>query len=69
MLKGVGTIVNAPPAKPYLPQICGTIKWRMNNKAADIREQAADLIKHRSGDAKVRRGATRVTWASCSTNT
>merc|ERR1712164_83948 len=31
-------------AKPYLPQICGTIKWRMNNKAADIREQAADLI-------------------------
>ena len=46
MLKGVGTIVNALGlrAKPYLPQICGTIKWRMNNKAADIREQAADLI-------------------------
>jgi splicing factor 3B subunit 1 len=46
MLKGVGTIVNALGlrAKPYLPQICGTIKWRMNNKSADIREQAADLI-------------------------
>lgn len=46
MLKGVGTIVNALGlrAKPYLPQICGTIKWRMNNKSADVREQAADLI-------------------------
>ena len=46
MLKGVGTIVNALGlrAKPYLPQICGTIKWRLNNKSADIRQQAADLI-------------------------
>ena len=31
-------------AKPYLPQICGTIKWRLNNKSAKIRQQAADLI-------------------------
>jgi len=31
-------------AKPYLPQICGTIKWRLNNKGAKIRQQAADLI-------------------------
>jgi len=30
--------------KPYLPQICGTIKWRLNNKAAKTRQQAADLI-------------------------
>jgi hypothetical protein len=25
-------------------QVCGTIKWRLNNKAAKIRQQAADLI-------------------------
>merc|ERR1712070_1344231 len=30
--------------KPYLPQICGTIKWRLNNKSAKVRQQAADLI-------------------------
>ena len=30
--------------KPYLPQVCGTIKWRLNNKAAKIRMQASDLI-------------------------
>jgi hypothetical protein len=30
--------------KSYLPQICGTIKWRLNNKAAKTRQQAADLI-------------------------
>ena len=28
----------------YLPQICGTILWRLNNKAAKVRQQAADLI-------------------------
>ena len=28
----------------YLPQICGTIKWRLNNKSAAVRQQAADLI-------------------------
>jgi len=46
MLKGFGTVVNAlgVRAKPYLPQICGTIKWRLNNKAAKVRMQAADLI-------------------------
>uniref|UniRef100_A0A1I7WUT4 TOG domain-containing protein n=1 Tax=Heterorhabditis bacteriophora TaxID=37862 RepID=A0A1I7WUT4_HETBA len=30
--------------KPYLPQICGTILWRLNNKSAKVRQQAADLI-------------------------
>ena len=30
--------------KSYLPQICGTIKWRLNNKSAKVRMQAADLI-------------------------
>ena len=46
MLNGFGTVVNAlgRRAKPYLSQICGTIKWRLNNKAAKIRQQAADLI-------------------------
>ena len=30
MLSGFGTVVNAlgKRAKPYLPQICGTIKWQ-----------------------------------------
>lgn len=46
MLTGFGTIVNALGirAKNYLPQICGTIKWRLNNKPAKVRMQAADLI-------------------------
>ncbi|KAG2427813.1 hypothetical protein HXX76_012137 [Chlamydomonas incerta] len=46
MLNGFGTAVNGlgKRARPYLPQICGTIKWRLNNKSAKIRQQAADLI-------------------------
>ncbi len=46
MLNGFGTVVNAlgKRVKPYLPQICGTILWRLNNKAAKVRQQAADLI-------------------------
>ncbi|KAG2491765.1 hypothetical protein HYH03_009926 [Edaphochlamys debaryana] len=46
MLNGFGTVVNglSKRARPYLPQICGTIKWRLNNKSAKIRQQAADLI-------------------------
>ena len=46
MLNGFSTVVNSLKmrAKPYLPQICGTIKWRLNNKSAKIRQQAADLI-------------------------
>jgi len=46
MLNGFGTVVNALGirAKNYLPQICGTIKWRLNNKPAKVRMQAADLI-------------------------
>jgi splicing factor 3B subunit 1 len=31
-------------AKPYLPQICGTIKWRINHKNPKVRQQSADLI-------------------------
>lgn len=46
MLTGFGTVVNAlgDRMKPYLPQVCGTIKWRLNNKSAKVRMQAADLI-------------------------
>ncbi|KAB7493817.1 Splicing factor 3B subunit 1 [Armadillidium nasatum] len=46
MLNGFGTIVNAlgSRVKAYLPQICGTILWRLNNKSAKVRQQAADLI-------------------------
>jgi splicing factor 3B subunit 1 len=46
MLSGFGTIVNALGVrmKSYLPQVCGTIKWRLNNKSAKVRMQAADLI-------------------------
>ena len=46
MLNGFGTVINclSKRCKPYLPQICGTILWRLNNKAAKVRQQAADLI-------------------------
>lgn len=47
MLNGFGTVVNAlgERCKPYLPQVCGTIKWRLNNKSPKVRQQAADLVK------------------------
>ncbi|KAL2441890.1 U2 snRNP component prp10 [Exophiala dermatitidis] len=46
MLNGFGTVVNAlgTRCKPYLPQIVSTILWRLNNKSATVRQQAADLI-------------------------
>ncbi|CAK9877121.1 unnamed protein product [Sphagnum jensenii] len=46
MLNGFGTVVNAlgQRIKPYLSQICGMIKWRLNNKIAKVWQQAADLI-------------------------
>ncbi len=54
MLSGFGTVVNALGLRirPYLPQICGTIKWRLNNKAAKVRMQAADLISRIAGVMK-----------------
>merc|ERR1712232_242714 len=30
--------------KPYLPQICGIINFRLNNKNSRVRQQAADLV-------------------------
>ncbi|EMD38371.1 hypothetical protein CERSUDRAFT_93900 [Gelatoporia subvermispora B] len=45
MLDGFGTVVNALGirVKPYLTQIVSTILWRLNNKNAKVRQQAADL--------------------------
>ena len=45
ILNGFGTIVNALGVRisSYLAKICGTIKWRLHNKSAAIRMQAADL--------------------------
>eukprot|EP00520_Triparma_pacifica_P017137 CAMPEP_0118656458 /NCGR_PEP_ID=MMETSP0785-20121206/13499_1 /TAXON_ID=91992 /ORGANISM="Bolidomonas pacifica, Strain CCMP 1866" /LENGTH=1211 /DNA_ID=CAMNT_0006549317 /DNA_START=491 /DNA_END=4123 /DNA_ORIENTATION=+ len=45
-LDGFGVVVNAlgVRCKPYLKQIAGTIKWRLNNKSSSVRMQAADLI-------------------------
>eukprot|EP00455_Lapot_gusevi_P034773 TRINITY_DN3847_c0_g1_i1.p1 TRINITY_DN3847_c0_g1~~TRINITY_DN3847_c0_g1_i1.p1 ORF type:complete len:511 (+),score=174.42 TRINITY_DN3847_c0_g1_i1:32-1534(+) len=47
MLNGFGVVVNSlgRRIKPYLPQICGIIKWRLNNKNPRVRQQAADLIQ------------------------
>jgi len=46
LLNGFGTVVNALGfrVKPYLPQICGIIKFRLNNRSSKTRQQAADLI-------------------------
>lgn len=46
MLDGFGTVCKGlgRRTKPYLPQICGTILWRLNNKSAKVRQQAADLV-------------------------
>jgi splicing factor 3B subunit 1 len=46
MLDGFGAVVVSlgERCKPYLKQIAGTIKWRLNNKAASVRMQAADLV-------------------------
>lgn len=46
MLDGFGAVINALGRRcsPYLKQIVATIKWRLNNKAASVRMQAADLI-------------------------
>jgi splicing factor 3B subunit 1 len=47
ILKGFGTVVGAlgARAQPYLQQIVSAILWRLNNKSAGVRQQAADLVK------------------------
>merc|ERR1719193_2632255 len=54
MLNGFGTIVNAlgSRVKPYLPQIAGIIRWRLNTPSARVRQQAADLISRISAVMK-----------------
>jgi splicing factor 3B subunit 1 len=46
LLAGFGAVLGAlgTRVKPYLPQIAGTIKWRLNNKAPGVRMAAADLV-------------------------
>jgi splicing factor 3B subunit 1 len=46
ILNGFGTVVSAlgGRCKPYLPQIAGTIKWRLNNKSPQVRMEASDLV-------------------------
>jgi len=46
ILDGFGTVVSplSERCKPYLKQIAGTIKWKLNNKASSVRMQAAVLI-------------------------
>lgn len=46
VIDGFATIVNAlgERTKTYLPQIVATVLARLNNKAAPVRQQAADLI-------------------------
>ena len=45
-LNGMGTICNSlgTRCKSYIPQIVSTILWRLNNKSATVRQQAADLV-------------------------
>ena len=46
MLNGFGTVVNTlgKRVKAYLPQICGTILWRLNNKSAKVRMGKKDFL-------------------------
>merc|ERR1712072_883320 len=46
VLNGFGSVVNAlgVRVKPYLPQIAGIIRWRLNTPSPRVRQQAADLI-------------------------
>lgn len=48
ILSGIGAICKALKSrvKPYLPQICYFIRWRINNPSTFLRMQAAELIIH-----------------------
>jgi splicing factor 3B subunit 1 len=47
MLDGFGTVINALGicVKPYLTQIVSTVLWRLNNKSAKVRQQAAEISR------------------------
>lgn len=46
VLDGIGTVINSLGirTKSYIPQICGTIIWRLNNHAPKIRQYSCDLV-------------------------
>uniref|UniRef100_A0A0E0CKH7 Uncharacterized protein n=1 Tax=Oryza meridionalis TaxID=40149 RepID=A0A0E0CKH7_9ORYZ len=46
ILNGFETVANAlgQRVKPYVPQICGIIKWMLNTSSAKARQRAADLM-------------------------
>ena len=54
MLNGCGSVINAlgPRVKPYLTQIYGIIRWRLNNPNPKVRQQASDLIARIAGVMK-----------------
>jgi len=54
MLNGCGSVINAlgTRVKPYLPQIAGIIRWRLNTPIPRTRQQAADLIARIAGVMK-----------------
>ncbi|CAD7949047.1 unnamed protein product [Amoebophrya sp. A25] len=54
MLNGCGSVINAlgTRVKPYLPQIAGIVRWRLNTPNPKVRQQAADLIARIAGVMK-----------------
>eukprot|EP01053_Blabericola_migrator_P003745 Blabericola_migrator_1__3744@NODE_2120_length_3242_cov_73_098583_g326_i1_p1_GENE_NODE_2120_length_3242_cov_73_098583_g326_i1NODE_2120_length_3242_cov_73_098583_g326_i1_p1_ORF_typecomplete_len1039_score211_82SF3b1/PF08920_10/18SF3b1/PF08920_10/1_9e23CLASP_N/PF12348_8/6_9e02CLASP_N/PF12348_8/6_5e05CLASP_N/PF12348_8/27CLASP_N/PF12348_8/20CLASP_N/PF12348_8/8_5e05Vac14_Fab1_bd/PF12755_7/2_3e03Vac14_Fab1_bd/PF12755_7/4e03Vac14_Fab1_bd/PF12755_7/2_1e05Vac14_Fab1_bd/PF12755_7/1e03Vac14_Fab1_bd/PF12755_7 len=54
VLNAFGSIVNAlgTRVKPYLKQISGVIRWRLNTPSARVRQQSADLISRIAGVIK-----------------
>ncbi|KAI3643531.1 hypothetical protein MP228_013086 [Amoeboaphelidium protococcarum] len=46
LLNDIGMILKSVgrQSKPYLPQLCSAILWRITNKSADVRMQACDMI-------------------------
>uniref|UniRef100_A0A0E0JZU3 Uncharacterized protein n=1 Tax=Oryza punctata TaxID=4537 RepID=A0A0E0JZU3_ORYPU len=46
ILNGFETVANAlgQRVKPYVPQICGIIKWMLNTSSAKARQRASDLM-------------------------
>eukprot|EP00919_Chromeraceae_sp_WS-2016_P049101 GHVR01116118.1.p1 GENE.GHVR01116118.1~~GHVR01116118.1.p1 ORF type:complete len:822 (-),score=189.26 GHVR01116118.1:573-3005(-) len=55
MLDAVGTIVNSlgKRMKPYLPQIGGVVRWRLNTPSHKVRLQSADLVSRIAGVVKL----------------
>ncbi len=46
VLNAFGNVVNylGLRAKTHLDKICGVVKWRLHNKSAEVRMQAADMV-------------------------